>query len=121
MKVKDPLMESLPSAFNLRMDDRLANLRLDLAAEMSEELRKLRLHISKRFQNIERRIYHQSSSDFGLDMRITQKHLEKCLRRETELNRTSIQDQMLSQMPNKSSREGILTHFERKGKKSKLK
>ena len=114
-------MESLPSAFNLRMDDRLANLRLDLAAEMSEELRKLRLHISKRFQNIERRIYHHDQNSYlGLDIRMAQKHLEKCLRRETELNRTRLQDKMLSQMPDKSLREGIMTHFERKGKLSKL-
>lgn len=106
---------SSPSTFDLRMDERLEKLRQDLAAEMSEELRKLRLHVSERFHNMERRKHYRDSSDLGPDMRLAQRHHEKCLRREMELNMTALRDQMLLQMPNKSLRDGISSNFERKG------
>ena len=108
-------MESLPSSFDLRIDDRLAKLRLDLAAEMSEELRKLRLHFSERFQNIERRTHHPSSSGLRLVMMMAQQHHDQCLRREMELNTMRLREEMLSQMPNKQSLDSILTNFEGKG------
>ena len=94
------------------MDDRLEKLRQDLAAEMSEELRKLRLHISERFHNMERRKHYRDSSDLGQDMRLARK---QCLRREMELNMTGLRDQMFLQMPNKSLRDGISSDLERKG------
>ena len=82
---------------------------------MSEELRKLRLHFSERFQNIERRTHHPSSSGLRLDMRMAQQHHEKCLRREMELNMMRLRDEMLSQMPNKPSLDSIRANFEGKG------
>lgn len=109
--VEVPLTESLTSSFDLRIDDRLAKLRLDLAAEISENLRKLRLNFSERFQNIERKTHHPSSSDLRLVMMAQQYH-EKCLN--MELNIMRLRDEMISQMPNKQSLDSILTNFERK-------
>ena len=111
--VEVPLTESLTSSFDLRIDDRLAKLRLDLAAEISENLRKLRLNFSERFQNIERKTHHPSSSDLRLVMMMAQQYHEKCLN--MELNIMRLRDEMLSQMPNKQSLNSILTNFERKG------
>ena len=127
-----------PSSFDLRMDSRLEKLRLDLAAEMSEELSKLRIHFSERFQNMERRKQHQPGCCSALRLQIlrTQQEQERCLRRlraehqekqerfmrrETELDMMRLREEMRS-LPDKpvhvpKLHDGFQKNFEAKGKR----
>ena len=110
-----PSSESLPTSLDLRIDERLSKLRLDLAAEMSEELRKLKLYVSERFHNIEQRTHHATSTDPMISMRTAQQKHEQCLRGEIELNMMRIRDELLPHKPKPIVREEIRSNYEGTG------
>ena len=76
---------------------KLQNLKLELATEMSEELQKLKLYFSERFQNVSRRKLHQNCSEI---------HHEKCLRREVELKLEKMKDDIYLEIQRNKSGSG---------------
>ena len=85
---------------------KLQNLKLELATEMSEELQKLKLYFSERFQNVSRRKLHQNCSEIQTQLLLTQRHHEKCLRREVELKLEKMKDDIYLEIQRNKSGSG---------------
>ena len=85
---------------------KLQNLKLELATEMSEELQKLKLYFSEHFQNASRRKLHHNCSEIQTQLLLTQRHHEKCLKREVELKLEKMKDDIFLEIQRNKSGSG---------------